>query len=133
MSFPDPDKLRAAMLRLEKFGRDPRQKRSLGVKRSYRRRRKKLEAQLSAEEQQALTAKTIAELEELRKKGKIATVSCSVCGDLFEVDLDNILYLSKFFQANPRDFMICARCRSRKGIKRRVKRKIRKGSQMTIM
>ena len=130
MAFIREDKLRAALAKLEKFARDPLRKRSLAIKRSYQRRREQL-----AEEMRLQAQERIEELENLRRqKGRIARLPCSGCGRTAEFDLDSVLYLAKLFGgANPDDFLLCPACRSRKGVKRRIKRKIRKAGGLEVM
>lgn len=127
------EKLREVLAKLEKYSRDPFGRRSLSHKRYYEGKRRELEKELSAEELQLKIEKSVAELEALRQKGKVARLPCSGCGRVAEFDLDSVLYFAKLFGCDPNDFLLCPVCRSRKDAKRKLKRKIRKSGGMQVM
>lgn len=128
------DKLRAAMLKLEKFSRDPLQRRRLGVKRSYERRRRGYEQKLmSAEQLEGLFEKRLADIKLLRETaGREARLPCSRCGRSVLFDLDSVIYLSELFRVNPDELLLCPACRSQRGVKRRIKTGAKKGG-VTVM
>lgn len=128
------DKLRSALARLEKFSRDDSLgKRSLRVKRRYREMKEEF-VQKTLEELQMESEKRLEELEELRmKKGNVARLTCRGCGREADFDLSSIIYLSRMFGVNPDAFLLCPACRSQKGVKRRLKREIRRSGSFGVM